>query len=199
MAFPKCPTPSSTFHPHARRTSTATRCCSWRRPKHCASPRPACSWTCCDARRAAPARHKTDCPAVGCRTAGPVPATWTVRGEAGAEAAVTKVCDIPDVNIAVEGSNVASTVPVVLVVRRAARHGLLTLDARLPRARAASEPTAIHDDFHGSSPLAPQSFELRTRGQLKREEEPSRRDASGSEFAYDLLRLVGFFDLRDSH
>ena len=51
----------------------------------------------------------------------------------------------------------------------------------------------------GTSPLAPQSFELRTRGQLKREEERSRGDASGSEFAYDLLRLVGFFDLRDSH
>ena len=67
------------------------------------------------------------------------------------------------------------------------------------RASAASEPTAIHDDFHGSSPLAPQSFELRTRGQLKREEERSRGDASGSEFAYDLLRLVGFFDLPDSH
>ena len=197
MAFPKCPTPSSTFHPHARRTSTATRCCSWRRPKHCASPRPACSWTCCDARRAAPARHKTDCPAVGCRTAGPVPATWTVRGEAGAEAVVIKVCDIPDVNIAFNGSNVASTVPVVLVVGRAARLGLLMQDCS--ERAAASEPTAIHDDFHGSSPLAPQSFVLRTRGQLKREEEPSRRDASGSEFAYDLLRLVGFFDLPDSH
>ena len=82
---------------------------------------------------------------------------------------------------------------------RRTRGSARSLDARLPRARAASEPTAIHDDFHGSSPLAPQSFELRTRGQLKREEERSRGDASGSEFAYDLLRLVGFFDLRDSH
>ena len=93
--------------------------------QHSASLRPACSWTCCDARRAAPARHKTDCPAVGCRTAGPVPAMSTVQGEAGAEAEVLKVDDIPDVNIAVDGSNVASTVPVVLVVGRAARLGLL--------------------------------------------------------------------------
>ena len=141
--LPQCPRPSSTFYPHARRTGTATRCCSWRRPKHCASPRPACSWTCCDARRAAPARHKTDCPAVGCRTAGPVPATWTVRGEAGAEAAVTKVCDIPDVNIAVDRSNVASTVPVVLVVRRAARHGLLMHGCRARAQPASRRPSMM--------------------------------------------------------
>ena len=141
MAFPKCPTPSSTFHPHARRTGTATRCSRWRRRKHCASSRPACSWTCCDARRAAPARHKTDCPAVGCRTAGPVPATWTVRGEAGAEAAETKVCDIPDVNIAVNRSNVASTGPVVLVVGRAARLGLLMQDCRARAQQASRRPS----------------------------------------------------------
>ena len=123
--LPQCPRPSSTFYPHARRTGTATRCCSWRRPKHCPSPRPVCSWTCCDARRAAPARHKTDCPAVGCRTAGHVPAMSAVRREAGAEAAVLKVCDRHDVNIAVNESNVAPTWPVVLVVGRAASHSLL--------------------------------------------------------------------------
>ena len=193
MAFPKCPTPSSTFHPHARRTSTATRCCSQlaqtqalriptpslqldvlRRTARSASEaqdRLSGSWL-PDSRSCAShvdGSRRSWCR--GCSDQGlrhPRREHRRQRVERGVHSA-SRPC-------------------------RPSRGSARSLDARLPRARAASEPTAIHDDFHGSSPLAPQSFELRTRGQLKREEEPSRRDASGSEFAYDLLRLVGFFE-----